>query len=61
MTSQSVREDLGAQSPSIAKGGERGRDGSIVQFFTWKFAGLLGLMSGYNYRAPFSAQVAEKK
>jgi len=41
MTSQSVREDLGAQSPSIAKGGERDRDRSIVQFFTRKFTGML--------------------
>ena len=39
MTSQSVLEDLGAQSPSIAKGGERDRDRSIVQIFSQEVYG----------------------
>lgn len=39
MTSQSVLEDLGAQSPSIAKGGERDRERSIVQIFSQEVYG----------------------
>jgi hypothetical protein len=40
MTTQSVVEDLGAQSPSIAKGGERDRDHLIAQLFRNKSAEL---------------------